>query len=39
MDQNPERARFAAANAGARAEALKRFDAVLDAPLPTAEAA
>lgn len=37
--QNPELARFAAANAGARAEALNRFDAALDAPLPTAEAA
>ena len=37
--QNPELARFAALNASARAEALKRFDAVLDAPLPTAEAA
>jgi hypothetical protein len=37
--QNPELARFGAANAGARAEALNRFDAVLDAPLPTREAA
>jgi hypothetical protein len=37
--QNPELARFAAQNASARAEALKRFDAVFDAPLPTAEAA
>lgn len=37
--RNPELARFAAQNAGARAEALKRFDAVLDAPLPAQEAA
>lgn len=36
---NPELARFAALNAGARAEAFRRFDAVLDAPLPRAEAA
>lgn len=37
--QNPELARFAAINAGARAEALSRFDAVLDATPPVAEAA
>ena len=37
--QNPELARFAAANASARSEALKRFDAVLDAAPPKAEAA
>lgn len=37
--RNPELARFAAQNAGARAEALKRFDAVLDAPLPLEQAA
>jgi hypothetical protein len=37
--QNPELARFATQNAAARAEALKRFDAVFDAPPPMAEAA
>lgn len=37
--QNPERARFAGLNAAARAEALKRFDAVLDAARPMAQAA
>ena len=37
--QNPELARFAAQNAAARAEALKRFDAVLEAPHPMAQAA
>jgi hypothetical protein len=37
--QNPELARFAALNAAARAEGFKRFDAVLDAPLPMDEAA
>jgi hypothetical protein len=37
--QNPELARFAAANASARSEALKRFDTVLDAAPPKAEAA
>lgn len=37
--QNPELARFAALNAAARAEGFKRFDAVLDAPLPLDRAA
>lgn len=37
--QNPERSRFAGPNAAARAEALARFDAVLDAPLPRTEEA
>ena len=37
--QNPELARFAALNAAARAEGFARFDAVLDTPLPLAEAA
>lgn len=37
--QNPELARFAALNAAAQSADLKRFDAVLDAPLPTQEAA
>ncbi|MCL3883966.1 hypothetical protein [Marivita sp. GX14005] len=37
--QNPEQARFAAQNAAARSEALRRFDAVLDAPRAGQEAA
>lgn len=37
--QNPELDRFATLNAAARAESLNRFDAVLDTPLPRAEAA
>ena len=37
--QNPERARFAAANAAARAADFARFDAVLDAPAPMQDAA
>lgn len=37
--QNPEIARFAAVNAAARAADLKRFDAVLDTPLPVGKAA
>jgi len=37
--QNPETARFAALNASVRAADTKRFDAVLDAPPPMAEAA
>lgn len=39
QQHNPELARFAGANAAARAADFKRFDAVLEAPLPMQEAA